>query len=193
MNATKKILSTTATLALLTILIVSFSAPAYADDANINVLHGATLCNGTLTFTAVLTMHGPQYDQLWKNHTAINIHYDVYLASVKNTPNKPGDHVRSGDLSLTLGATGPDNGPGSGPGAGPAPGPPPPPPGPPPTSCPGARPGPAGHHPGPGNTNIAIAFSYAGDGYYLVVVTAYLPNGQQLATGWVDPRQGTAG
>ncbi len=37
---------------------------------------------------------------------------------------------------------------------------------------------------------IAFAFPSAGPGYYLIVVSAYAPDGTLLASGWVDPHVG---
>jgi len=154
MSASKKVVSVAVSLALLTVVLMSLSTPlAYADSAHIRVLKRATLSSDgtTLTFTAILTLHDQdnwQGQHQVPDGTVIGIHFDTYVAPVKNTPNKPGAHVYGGDLSVTI----TDD-----------------------------------------RTWIPLAFPYGGPGYYLVVVSAYLPNGNLLATGWVDPKEGTGG
>ncbi len=148
MNSIKKMVSVTAILAMLTMLVLSLHAPlAHADAGGIvlNISKVTSTSGGIVQGSATLSLNSQGSQKSYPDGTVIRIHLDVSLSASQTTPSTPGTPVYSGDFSVTLvndGAT------------------------------------------------IAFAFPSAGAGYYLIVVSAYAPDGTLLASGWVDPRVG---
>ncbi len=151
MNSIKKMVSVTAILAMLTMLVLSFHAPlAHADAGGIvlNIGRATTVNGGMIQFDATLSLNSQGSQTLYPDGTVVRIHVDASFSSAQSTPSKPGSPVYCGDISATL----------------------------------------INHQ-----AAMTLACPYVGAGYYLFVVSAYAPDGTLLASGWIDPAEGTAG